>query len=205
MVTGTHPQDVELFDYVEGDLAPDRRGLIEVHLATCGSCAEHVARVRAGRDALREAQFVNLPARRRDAVLRDLPPQRQAPARTRAFSPKRLIAVLAAIAVVAALAVALVNTGGVGSGSEEGAGGGGEAAGATTGAQDEMTIPQAAQALKVGGPAAAVAEELREEGFDARVVGNRVEVRGATRAEVERALANRRTLSSRDVKVVIVP
>ena len=58
-----------------------------------------------------------------------------------------------------------------------------------------------AQALSVKGPADQVATELRSKGFDARVIGDRVEVRNATKAQVERALKSRR---SGKVRIVII-
>jgi anti-sigma factor RsiW len=194
MVTGTHPDDTDLFDYVEGDLPARRRDRIEVHLASCADCADHVARVTAGRDALRGAQFLQLPPRRREGMFLNLPEQRR-PARRGALSPKQLVAVLTPVAVVAAVVVALVTTGG-GNGNEQA---GRAVAGETSLEADQSTqgggeaLPVPAQALKVAGPADAVAAQLRSSGIDARVVGNRVEVRGATRAEVDRALRNRRT------------
>ena len=60
----------------------------------------------------------------------------------------------------------------------------------------------AAPVMKVAGPATTVADELRRKGIRARVVGNSVEVRDATRAEVERALENRRTGR---VEIVLIP
>jgi hypothetical protein len=106
---------------------------------------------------------------------------------------------------VAAVVVALVTTGDFGGGG----GGGGQAA-ATAGAAEGQTTRQAAptgggsydQLLKVAGPADQVAADLRKKGFDARAVDNRVEVRNASKAEVERALRNRRTGK---VEIVIVP
>jgi anti-sigma factor RsiW len=206
MVTGTHPEDVELFDYVEGDLPAERRAGLEVHLATCAQCSEEVARMQAGREALRESQFLHLPPRRRDAIFLNLPAQRRAPGRSPALSPKRLLAILTPVAAVAAVVAALVTTGAL-----EGGGGGGGAgqAGATFGAAEAETSRQASgggkafdQLLKVAGPADKVAALLREKGFDARAVGNnRVEVRNATKAQVERALSSRRTGK---VRIVIV-
>jgi hypothetical protein len=53
----------------------------------------------------------------------------------------------------------------------------------------------------VVGPADQVAAELRSKGIDARTVNGRVEVRKATRQEVDRALADRR---SGRVEIVLV-
>lgn len=206
MVTGTHPEDIELFDYVEGDLRADRRAALEVHLASCARCSEQVARVQAGREVLRGSQFLQLPPRRREGVFLNLPEQRRAPGRSPAFSPKQLLAILTPIAVVTAIVVALVSSGGLGSGGGEagGVGAGGEAAGTTNAATDLGGGREAAPAFSVSGSATAVAAELRRKGFDARAAGNRVEVRNATRAEVRRALGDRHTLSAGGVEIVIV-
>jgi len=204
MVTGTHPNDIELFDYVEGELTDDRKVELEAHLASCAECGEHVARVTAGRDALRAAQFLQLPPRRRQAIFLNLPEQRRAEGRSPAMSPKRLLAVLTPIVAVAAVVAALVTTTGNQGGGEAGAtGGGGSAAALGTQTKESTQLDQATQgySLLVLGPAAQVAAELRQKGFDAQAVGNRVEVRGATRAQVRSALQSRRTGK---VKVVII-
>jgi anti-sigma factor RsiW len=202
MVTGTHPEEIELFDYVEGDVSGDRRAEIEVHLATCSPCAAQVARVQAGRDALRESQFLQLPPRRRDAIFMNLPEQRRAPRRSPALSPKRLLAILTPVAAVAAVVVALVSTGDMGSSSRDQAAGGGAATGESRAAQDSA-IPESSGNLfrAVAGPADQVAAELRSKGIDARVVEGRVEVRGATRREIDQALGRRK---AGDVQIIIV-
>jgi anti-sigma factor RsiW len=213
MVTGTHPDDIDLFDYVEGDMPDARRAELEVHLASCARCAEEVARVRAGREALRESQFLQLSGRRRDAIFLDLPPQR-GESRRPSFSLKPVLVALVSATAVAGVAVALINVGdtGGGGGQEESAGAAAEltgeapTAGETSGggatgteaAQDRATKTRL---LSVAGPADAVAAELRRKGFSAEVVGDHVEVRGATRAEVEQALSERR---DGDVRIVIV-
>jgi anti-sigma factor RsiW len=200
MVTGTHPEEIELFDYVEGEISPDRRGEIEVHLATCSLCADQVARVQSGRDALRESQFLHLPARRSEAVFMNLPEQRRAPGRSPSLSPKQLLAILTPVAAVAAVVVALVTTGDMGSGSRDRAAGGGAAAAES--AEDSATPESAGRLFRaVAGPADQVAAELRSKGIDAKVVEGRVQVRGATRREIEQALGRRK---SGDVKIIIV-
>lgn len=208
-MTGMHPEEIDLFDYVEGDLPAPRRAELEVHLAACAQCAEQVARVQAGRDALRASQFMQLPARRREGALLNLPAQRREPVRSPAFSPKRMLAILTPIVAVVAVIVALANTGGLGGGQGQGAGtvttaGGAAAAGTTS--REASTAPKAsgfdsAQALSVLGPADQVAAELRSKGFDARAVGDRVDVRNATKRQVERALQGRR---SGKVRIVII-
>jgi anti-sigma factor RsiW len=200
MVTGTHPEEIELFDYVEGEISRDRRGEIEVHLATCSLCADQVARVQSGRDALRESQFLHLPARRSEAVFMNLPEQRRAPGRSPSLSPKQLLAILTPVAAVAAVVVALVTTGDMGSGSRDRAAGGGAATAES--AEDSATPESAGRLFKaVAGPADQVAAELRSKGIDAKVVEGRVQVRGATRREIEQALGRRK---SGDVQIIIV-
>ena len=193
MVTGTHPEDVDLFDYVEGELPAERRAELEVHLAGCSTCAEQVALVQAGKDALRESQLLHLPPARREAISTSLPMQRRAPGRSPALSPRRLLALLTPVAVVAALVVVLVSSGVFETNGNEEAG---SAAGATAeraAGQDKNASPEAAVPFRaVAGPADQVARLLRSKGIDARVVNGRVEVRNATRSEVNRALGNRR-------------
>ena len=206
MVTGTHPQEIELFDYVEGDLPDARRMEVETHLASCTACSEQVSRVQAGRDALRESQFLQLPPRRKEGVFMNLPERRSDVRRSPALSPKQLLAVLTPIAAVAAVAVALVSSGGTN--KNESAAGAGQttssrgAAAEGAGAQQDSTAPQALGMFRaVAGPADEVAAQLRSKGIDARVVKGRVRVRGATRDQVDAALGNRR---AGKVEIVIV-
>jgi anti-sigma factor RsiW len=204
MVTGTHPEEIELFDYVEGDVAPARRAEIEVHLAACAECAEQVARVQAGRDALRGSQFLHLPPRRREAIFMNLPEQRRERGRSPALSPKQLLAILTPIAAVAAVVVALVSSGGIGSNRDEGASAGAGGETAEQSAAEDSSAPGTRSSLfeSVAGPASAVAAELRVKGLDAKVVKGHVEVRNATRREVEQALGKRK---AGDVEIIIVP
>jgi anti-sigma factor RsiW len=203
MVTGTHPEDIDLFDYVEGELSADRRVELEVHLAGCATCAEQVALVQAGRDALGGSQLLQLPPARREAISTSLPMQRRAPGRSRAFSPRRLFVLLTPVAAVAAVVVVLVSSGVFETNGNDDAGS--AAAGATSRLQTEDQAggaEAAAPVMKVAGPALTVADELRRKGFRARAVGNSVEVRDATRAEVQRALENR---GAGRVEIVLIP
>jgi len=203
MVTGTHPEEIELFDYVEGDVSADRRTAIETHLATCTSCADQVAQVQAGKDVLRDSQFLHLPPRRRDAIFLNLPEQRRAPGRSPAFSPKQLLAILTPVVAVAAVIVALVSTGDMGSSSgDQAASAGGGATQVESSAEDRGAPTAGVRALKsVAGPASEVAAALRRKGIDARVVDGHVEVRGATKDEVDQALGLRK---AGDVEIIIV-
>jgi anti-sigma factor RsiW len=203
MVTGTHPEEVDLFDYVEGDIAADRRAELEAHLASCATCAQQVALVQAGKDALRESQRLHLPPARREAISTSLPTQRRASGRGPALSPRRILALLTPVAAVAAVVVILVSSGVFETNGNDEAGS--AAAGATSQLQREDQAggaEAAAPVMKVAGPATTVADELRRKGIRARVVGNSVEVRDATRGEVQQALKNRRTGR---VEVVLIP
>jgi anti-sigma factor RsiW len=193
MVTGTHPEDVDLIDYVEGELSADRRAKLEDHLASCATCAEQVALVQAGKDALRESQLLQLPPARREAISNSLP-QRRAPGRSPLLSPRRVVAFLTPVAALAAAVVVLVSSGVLDTnGNDEGGSAAGGAAERQTTQQDQATPEASAAPFRaVAGPADQVADLLRSKGIDARVVNGRVEVRKATRSEVNRALGNRR-------------
>jgi anti-sigma factor RsiW len=209
MVTGTHPEDFDLFDYLEGDLPASRRAEVEAHLASCAQCAEQVALVQAGRGALLQSQPLELSPRRRDGILRNLPPQ---PKETRGWgiSLKHVVAALTPVAAVALVVVALVTVDG--SNDEEGAAGGGAdtaelsaPAGDSEGAGEALQKErkdESRRTLLFDGPPGAVALQLRRKGLAATAVGDHVEVRNASRAEVRRALASRRDGS---VRIVIVP
>jgi anti-sigma factor RsiW len=202
MVTGTHPEEIELFDYVEGDLPQDRRVEVETHLAACAACSEQVSRVQAGRDALRESQFLQLPPRRREGVFMNLPERRRDVRRSPALSPKQLLAILTPIAAVAAVVVALVSSGGTNNENAASAGQTNSSGAAAESAQQDKTAPQALSTFRaVAGPADEVAAQLQSKGIDARVVKGRVQVRDATREQVDAALGNRR---AGKVQIVIV-
>jgi anti-sigma factor RsiW len=203
MVTGTHPEEIELFDYVEGDLPEGRRMDVESHLAACAACSEEVDRVQAGRDALRESQFLQLPPRRREGVFMNLPERRRDVRRSPALSPKQLLAILTPIAALAAVAVVLVSSGGTDNeNASSGAAQTNAGGAAAESAHEDTSAPQALSKLRaVAGPADEVAAQLRNKGIDARVVNGRVEVRDATREQVDAALGDRR---AGKVAIVIV-
>ena len=176
MMAGMHPEELELLAYLEGELDDLRRGQVASHLETCDLCAQELRAVEAGRAALRSAPMLELSQERLDAVLTRLP--------SRATTPRglirRVLPVAAALAAVAALA---------GGAFVLGTNGGGEGA-ATT--KRESTVesqdgPSYLRAAVAGSPAS-VARRLRRHGFDARAVNGRVIVRGATEADVRKAL-----------------
>ncbi len=190
MVAGTHPDDIDLFDYVEDDLPEARQAEIEAHLSACSACSEQVARVEAGRDALRGAQFLHLPERRSEGVFMNLPTQVREPGRRRALTPKQLIAVLTPLVAVAAVVAVLVKSGS-NSGSNSAASAGGAAA-TSADTRAAASSPEAAQAagLSASGTATDVAAELRGKGFSALVQGDKVVVKGASKRQVREALAD---------------
>jgi anti-sigma factor RsiW len=197
MVAETHPDDSELFDYVENDLPGERRGEIEAHLAACSVCSEQVELVTMGRDALHDAQFMHLPARRAEGVLMNLPTQAREPGKRRALTPKQLIAVLTPVIAVAAVIGVLVSSNGTP--GRESAGATSQSAEAAAGGAGAATDAQ--KHLFAAGPAAAVADELRSKGFDAVAKADRVVVRGASKKAVRTALADR---GPGDVQIVVL-
>jgi hypothetical protein len=165
--------------------------------------------VEAGRAALRSAPMLELPPERLEAMLTRLP--------SRAATPpgviRRALPVAAALAAVAALAGGAFVLGTSGEGGDDAAGvaqdeasdagGGGEAAATTDGSTTDkrQSAPSTGKAALVAGSPTNVARRLRRDGFDARAVNGRVIVRGATAAEVRKALE---TLDTGPVRVVVV-
>ena len=199
MVSETHPHDIELFEYVEGDLTAARRDEIAAHLAACDVCAEQVELATAGRQTLRDVGLTELPEGRRDEILRNLPRQEPEQAlRERVGFPKGLLVGLAVLLVVAAFTAVLVKGGGNSMESSAGATGGGAAEATATGGGG-LDAAHAAD-LSASGSPEAVAEELRRRGFKASVQQDRVVVHGATKAQVREALADR---GPGDVEVVV--
>jgi hypothetical protein len=89
----------------------------------------------------------------------------------------------------------------MGSSSADQAASGG-AATVESSAEDNSAPTAGARALKsVAGPASQVAAELRAKGIDAKVVDGHVEVRGATKKEIDQALGPRK---AGDVEIIIV-
>jgi anti-sigma factor RsiW len=197
-VSETHPHDIELFEYLEGELPAARRDEIAAHIAACDVCAEQVELATAGRQALQGVGLTELPQGRRDEILRNLP--RQEPERTlreRVGFPKGLLVGLAVLLVVAAFTAVLVKGGGNSTESSAGATGAGAAEATSTGGG--LDAAHAAD-LSASGSPEAVAEELQRRGFKASVQQDRVVVHGATKAQVREALADR---GPGDVEVVV--
>jgi hypothetical protein len=200
-----HPDELELLAYVEEDLPADARRDVVEHLVTCRACAESVRRLEVGRDALRAAPVLELPADVREEALAGLPERRDP---WRPFRPvRRAILVAAPVAAAAAFVgvffFAATQLGGGGDDADSGeaaqvaedAGGGADAA-ETGRAEDADTSAQALETkgppvVSVAGPPAEVVRTLRREGIDAEVVDGAV-VADARSGEVEAALADRR-------------
>jgi anti-sigma factor RsiW len=201
MVAETHPDDTELFEYVEDELPETRRDEIAAHLATCGVCAEHVRQAASGRDALRVTTLLELPEDRREQILSSLPTPEPAPGERRGFFSKQLLAGIAALLVVATLAAVLVKTGG-NSGMESSAGGtaGGAAEATATSGGGANAEDARAAGLFAGLSPEDVADDLQRKGFDASVHQDRVVVHGATKDQVREALADR---GPGDIEVVV--
>jgi anti-sigma factor RsiW len=110
MMAEIHPTEIELLDYVEGDVDTSASGVLRAHVEACSACSATVAELERARATLRGAPLLELPATRADAMLRRLP--RQEPDRPTWFeqlrSPRRLALVLAPTAALAAAVVAIV-------------------------------------------------------------------------------------------------
>jgi anti-sigma factor RsiW len=202
MVAGTHPNDIDLFDYVEGDVAEARKVEIDAHLAGCPVCSQQVQRVQAGKEALRESQFLHLPARRLEGVFMNLPTQPQERGRRRALSPKQVIAVLTPVVAVVAVIAVLTNSGTGMKSDDQGASAGGGASNAQAEAAPTDATATNGAVYSAVGPPADVAQALRDKGLRASVQGDRVVVEGATKKQVREALADR---LPGDVPVVLGP
>ena len=164
MTTDIHPEDLELFEYVEGELRESRRADVELHIEQCSRCAEEVHALEAGKAALRTAPMLELPARRTGLILGDLPRQDDdGRARVPFFTPKRLIAVLTPVAAVLVVVTVLVNTDGGGDIGDSAAPAPAEAAPAEPTAPAEPAAPESAA---IGGDAASE-DELRSEATQA--------------------------------------
>jgi anti-sigma factor RsiW len=206
VMPGAHPDELELLAYVEEELDSARARAIADHTAACAICARQVRELETARDALRAAPDLRLPAERRDRLVAELP----APGRTPRATPRRLLALVAALVAVAALLAVVARENGptVGGQAERAAE---QAPPQTTEAErgeaerSEDTGAEAAagKALlaEVEAPPARVADFLRERGYEARVVDGSVEVR-TKRPDTVQRLLNRR-FARGDVSVYV--
>lgn len=199
-----HPDDLQLLAFVEDDLATGERDDVASHVRSCPACAATVDELTRAREALRTAPVLELPRDARKRISADL--DARPPARRSYVSTMRLITILAPVAVVVAVVTAVLSLDGPGGRDDAGGGQGAAVAEESAGERDtaegggaapEFEAETGGQQLSgspltsVQGPPRAVAAALRAEGFDARVVGRTVVVRGAAPEAVRRALAGR--------------
>lgn len=196
-----HPSELALLAYAEEELASSEREAVSGHLAGCPACADRMALLAAGRDALRAAPLLELPEERRHETIAALPERRDP---WRAFRPMRRWVVVAAPAAAALIAVGIL------AGTELGGGGdddqaaevmmaedaGDEREDAGAGADAGAPAEEATQATlgelvrNVAGPPAEVVRALADEGIEAEVVDGAV-VAEARAADIRSALAAR--------------
>jgi hypothetical protein len=181
-MSDAHPNDEQLLLYAEGE----RPAGVAEHVGACATCRQAVADAETGREALRTAPLLELPAGRRETVLAALPGREREPRLLR----RRFLAValpLVALAAVVA-AVGLIDQSDPERAAEELRE---DAAREAPAALEADAAQQADPVRSVAGPAEEVAEALRARGFDAEVVDGAVEVTGASWTEVEEALQER--------------
>ena len=159
MTTTMHPDDLELFEYVEGDLDETRRLHVAAHLAACERCAAEVQLLEEGKQALRESPLLALPPKTKDALLRGLPRQAERERAPFSFSPRRLVAVLVPVAVAAIAVTAIVST--TGNGESERAAAPPEPAAAEALKSVEETSAAAAPTAEAAPAEPAAAEALK--------------------------------------------
>lgn len=102
----THPNDIELLEYAEGDLDGSAAETIRLHVETCAACSTALEALGGARQVLRAAPLLELRPDRLEAMLASLPPQEQV-ARERRLGLRRLLTVLTPVAAVVALVVVL--------------------------------------------------------------------------------------------------
>lgn len=190
-----HPDEHLLLAYADGERNPE----IEEHVASCADCAEHVRLLEAGRDALRAAPLLELPAERRREMIAELPDREPRWAGLRARRGPALAAAAALVLVAGIVALGTLSGGGQ---DDEGAAGAGEAERSAASPEDgaaggggELTPSMLDEALgepvrTVSGPVEAVLRALQREGIPAvRRDGSVVAV--ADEQEIRSVLAQR--------------
>lgn len=196
MMQGSHPSDVELLEYVEGDLDETAAAGIRAHVAGCEECARELAEAERARKLLHAAPPLRLPDGRLAAMLEALPRQEPRQRDVRSFFESRrrllLVATPAAAALVAVVIAFAVSPGGGEESSEAGA----PAAAQTAEAGADQSLEAApetgaAPVVRVQGPPRAIVRFLRAEGFTARREAGRVIVVGARPRKVRQALSQR--------------
>jgi anti-sigma factor RsiW len=196
MMDGTHPSDIELLEYLEGELDEETANAVRVHLASCETCAQDVADAERAGVVLRASPPLWLPDGRLGEMIAQLPPKVGGQGELRSFvrSRTRLFAVVApAAAAVAAVAIAFAVSSGDDSPEQQAAEPAATAA-AAGGAEESLDAAAAAQGAPVAtvtGPPRAIVRILRAAGFKARRESGAVIVTGARPAQVISVLADR--------------
>ena len=222
----THPSDLELFEYVEGELDEPSAARIQLHVDGCPICAAAIAESGRGRDALRASPVLELPDSARQTLRDQLGEQEPAPERPRRWSPGRLAAILAPIAAVAVAAVvavvvvtgnddkaqkanpeaALATAAGAATAPSADASVAGTTAAAETAAADSSSAIESTVApilvRKVSGPADEVVALLRKAGLTAATTQDGITVTDSDATTVDRVLDGRQKGS---VAVFVVP
>lgn len=210
MMADWTPSEIELLEYVEGELDAAAAERVRAAVAASPELTRIVADLERGRDALRRAPTLELPQASRRRIVESLPRQEGGDwslAGLRA-SPRRLLVVLTPVAAAVVAAIALTSTLGDGDQRDRTASGGETVAAQTAAAEGgsafDSAAPEAAGApiASVKGPAKDVAKLLRAKGFEAKAVNGAVEVTGADPAGVQEALADR---AEGPVAVLLVP
>lgn len=98
----SHP-DAHLAEYVDGTLPAPRRAEVEAHVAGCARCREEIALATAGREALRAAADVPVPAGIADRAIAAAGAPADLDAARARRSPTRWLGAAAAVAAVVAL------------------------------------------------------------------------------------------------------
>jgi anti-sigma factor RsiW len=205
-----HPSDIELLEYVEGDLAEADAQRVRDHVAACETCARELEESGRTRELLRSAPTLRLPECRLSEIVTTLPRQEAVSSDVRSFirSKRRLFLVVTpAAAALAAVVIAFaVSSSGDESGQQEAGGAAAAQTAADGGAKESLeaapTLDQAAPVVRVEGPPREIVRILREAGFSARRDSGTVIVTGAEAAKVKKALADRPRGS---VPVVVTP
>ena len=108
-----HLDDIELFEYTEGELDTQQRARAKAHLDTCAACSSQLVLAQAGGNALRSAPQFEHPPEALGRALSSLGAQEAEPAAAAGFPLRRWVAVLAPVAAVAGVvAIVILATGG---------------------------------------------------------------------------------------------
>lgn len=200
MMQGAHPNDVELLEYVEGELDESAAAGIRAHVSACEDCARELAETERARKVLHTSPPLRLPDGRLSAMLASLPRQEPRERDVRSFIESRrrllLVATPAAAALVAVVIAFAVSPGGGDESGEAGEAVAAQTAAAEAGADESIQATPPLEAgvapvVRVQGPPRAIVRFLRAEGFTARREGGQVIVVGARPQQIRQALADR--------------